>query len=97
MGRGRWIKELVEWDPEVFRKMGIPPEYFRGDSAPKPEDGEKIYMMAGQYEDDPRNETVADHRMLSEGYITVVAHNFDTTDYIEDERLKSLGFEKDFE
>ena len=97
MGKGRWIKELVEWDPEVFRQRGIPPEYFRGENAPKPEEGEKIYMIAGQYQDDPSNGIIADHRMLAEGYITVVAHNMDTTDYIEDERLKSLGFEKDFQ
>lgn len=96
MGRGRWIKELVEWDPEVFIRRGIPPEYFRGENMPHPEEGEKIYMMAGQYEDDPENTISADHRMLSQGYITIVAHNIDTTDMIEDERLKVLGLEKDF-
>ncbi len=96
MGKGRWIKELVEWNPELFLKRGIPPEFFRGEHTPHPEDGEKIFMMAGQYEDDPRNGISADHRMLEEGYITIVAHNLDTTDYIEDERLKSLGIEKDF-
>ena len=96
MGKGRWVKELVEWDPEVFRKRGIPPEYFRGDNEPHPEEGEKIYMMAGQYQDDPGNIISADHRMLAQGYITIVAHNLDSTDYIEDERLKSLGIEKDF-
>ena len=33
---------------------------------------------------------------MKDGYISIVAHNIDTTDYGEVERLASLGFDKDF-
>jgi hypothetical protein len=47
-------------------------------------------MMVGDFEDDPRNTPAADHLLVKEGYISVVAHNIDCTDYQETERLKEL-------
>ena len=52
------------------------------------EDGEDLYMMVGDFEDDPRNTADADHRIMAEGYISITAHNVDSTDYQEIERLK---------
>jgi broad specificity polyphosphatase/5'/3'-nucleotidase SurE len=54
------------------------------------EEGEDLYMMVGDFEDDPRNTAEADHRLVQNGYVSIVAHNVDCTDYEETERLKQL-------
>ena len=59
-------------------------------SDPVLEEGEDLYMMVGDFEDDPRNPEDADHRLIDEGYISVVAHNIDCTDYQETARLKDI-------
>ena len=59
-------------------------------SIPTVEEGEELYMMVGEFEDDPRNPENADHRLVEEGYISVVAHNIDCTDYKETERLNTI-------
>jgi broad specificity polyphosphatase/5'/3'-nucleotidase SurE len=59
-------------------------------SNPVLEEGEELYMMVGDFEDDPRNTPEADHLLVQNGYISVVAHNVDCTDYQEAERLKGL-------
>jgi hypothetical protein len=46
--------------------------------------------MVGEFLDDPQNAENADHRLIQDGYISVVAHNIDCTDYQETERLSSL-------
>ena len=53
-------------------------------------------MMVGTFIDDPGNDSLADHHIMKDGYISIVAHNIDTTDYIEVKRLGSLGFDIDF-
>ena len=65
-------------------------------STPSAEEGEILYMMAGEYEDDPGNIHGADHWFTRDGYISIVAHNIDTTDYGEVSRLKRLGLDTDF-
>lgn len=75
-GKGRWIKEYKEWDVE-----GPTPEL---------EEGEDLYMMVGEFMDDPNNPADADHRFVADGYISIVAHNVDCTDYQELERLRSI-------
>ena len=60
------------------------------------QEGEKLYMMVGTFVDDSGNDPQADHHLIQDGYISMVAHNIDTTDYGEVERLASLGFDKDF-
>jgi broad specificity polyphosphatase/5'/3'-nucleotidase SurE len=54
------------------------------------EEGEELYMMVGDFEDDPRNTPEADHLLVKEGYVSIVAHNVDCTDYQEIERLKKI-------
>ena len=95
-GMGRWIKEFKEWDIAHYAKYGITPEMLGQRSEPQHEEGEDLYMMVGEFLDDPRNPDDADHHLMSEGYVSVVAHNVDNTDYQEVERLRKNNFEKDF-
>ena len=95
-GMGRWIKEFKEWDIAHYAKYGITPEMLGQHSEPQHEEGEDLYMMVGEFLDDPRNPDDADHHLMSEGYVSVVAHNVDNTDYQEVERLRKNNFEKDF-
>jgi 5'-nucleotidase len=95
-GRGRWIKEFKEWDAGHYAKYGITPEMLGQSSHPVLEEGEDLYMMVGEFEDDKENPSDADHHLVNDGYISIVAHNVDCTDYEEVIRLKSTGMDKDF-
>ena len=89
-GMGRWIKEFKEWDVKHYAHYGITPEMLGQSSNPVLEEGEDLYMMVGEFQDDPQNAPDADHHIVRDGYISVVAHNIDCTDYEETERLASL-------
>ena len=89
-GLGRWVREFQEWDVKHYAKYGITPEMLGQSSNPVLEEGEDLYMMVGDFEDDDRNLPDADHRILEDGYISVVAHNIDCTDYQETARLTTL-------
>jgi 5'-nucleotidase len=89
-GMGRWVREFKEWDVQHYAKYGLTPEMLGQSSNPVLEEGEDLYMMVGDFEDDPRNAENADHRLVADGYISVVAHNIDCTDYTETERLGKL-------
>lgn len=95
-GMGRWIREFREWDPSIYKKYGITPEDLGQSSSPKLESGEKLYMMVGDFLDDDRNDSRADHRIMNDGYISIVPDNLDSTDYEEVERLGKTGFDIDF-
>lgn len=95
-GLGRWVKEFKEWDLEHYAKYGITPEMLGQSSTPQLEEGEELYMMVGEFVDDPRNTGEADHRIVANGYISVVAHNVDCTDYQEFARIKEKGLDQDF-
>ncbi len=88
-GMGRWVREFKEWDLSHYSKYGITPEMLGQSSTPVLEEGENLYMMVGDFEDDPRNADNADHRLVAGGYISVVAHNIDCTDYEETKRMAS--------
>lgn len=96
-GKGRWIKEFTEWAPELFRRFGITPEAFGRSTEVELEEGEKLYMMVGEYVDDPRNTEGADHRYMEQGFIAVTPQQVDQTHYPEKERLIRLGFNQDFQ
>ena len=89
-GVGRWIREFQEWDVRHYEKYGITPEMLGQSRNPILEEGEELYMMVGDFEDDPRNQDNADHRLLEDGYISVVAHNIDCTDYEGYKRLSDI-------
>ena len=96
-GLGRWVREFKEWDVEHYRKYGITPELLGQSPNPVVEEGEDLYMMVGDFEDDPRNTAEADHLIVKGGYISLVAHNVDCTDYEELARLKENNFNIDFD
>ena len=89
-GLGRWVREFQEWDAGYYAKYGITPEILGQSSQPTLEDGEELYMMVGDFEDDDRNPENADHRLIKNAYASIVAHNIDSTDYQETSRLASL-------
>lgn len=95
-GQGIWIKEFKPWDPALFASYGITPEMLGQKSQASMEEGEELYVMTGEFADDPCNTHAADHRLMEQGYISITAHNIDTTDYAEMERLKAEGFDSDF-
>ena len=89
-GRGRWVREFKEWDVKHYAKYGLTPEMLGQSSNPVLEEGEDLYMMVGDFEDDPRNTAEADHLLVQNGYVSIVAHNVDCTDYEETSRLSSI-------
>ena len=96
-GRGHWEKEFVEWSVSGFSRWGTAPESMGIPSNPPCEDGESLLMMVGDFVDDtPAEDRLADHHILQDGYISVTAHNVDNGDMLENERLRSLGFDEDF-
>ncbi len=95
-GKGRWVREFKNWDPDIMKHLGITPEALGQPSNTKLEEGETAFVMVGDYIDDPDNQETADHLLMKRKYISIVAHNLDTTDYEEVGRIKSLGFDKDF-
>ena len=89
-GRGDWEKEFSIWDSNKLAHLGVTPELLGLSSEAKKEEGETIYMMTGSFVSDPSNTPLADHLLLEEGYVSVVAHKIDCTDYKETERLEKL-------
>lgn len=86
-GLGRWVREFQQWDSSHYAKYDITPELLGQSSNPTLEDGEELYMMVGDFQDDDRNPSDADHRLIEQGYISIVAHNIDCTDHKETERI----------
>ena len=96
-GLGHWEKEFKPWDAGIFAKRGVRPEDIGQTSAPKVEEGETLYMMVGDFKDDsPKDDFLADHHILADGYISIVAHNINSSDHDEIARLNGLGFNEDF-
>lgn len=89
-GLGRWVREFKTWDTDHYKKYGITPEMLGQSSNPVLEEGEDLYMMVGDFEDDPRNTPEADHLLVKDGYISIVAHNVDCTDYEETQRINTI-------
>lgn len=89
-GYGRWVREFKEWDVRHYEKYGLTPEMLGQSSNPVLEEGEELYMMVGDFENDPRNTPEADHLLVQEGYVSIVAHNVDCTDYEECNRLRTI-------
>ncbi len=95
-GRGHWEREYRDWDIKKITYIGVDPEVIaEADKTPVGE-GEKTYMMVGEFVDDETGTCDGDHRLMEQGWITIVPEKLDTTDYKELERLQSLGFDKKF-
>lgn len=87
-GIAHWVKEFRPYDYDIFDKIGITPADMGIAGFPKVESGETVYVMMGDYKEDPRNDAESDCVLLSQGYITISVHNIDSTDYTELERLR---------
>ena len=57
--------------------------------------GKHYFWMVGEFEDQEAvGATDADHHIVGHGYVSIVPHRVDTTDYEELERLRDLwGFD----
>ena len=96
-GLGHWEKEFKPWDAGIFAQRVVRPEDIGQTSAPKAEEGETLYMMVGEFKDDsPKDDILADHHILADGYISIVAHNINSSDHNEIARLNGLGFNEEF-
>lgn len=85
MGRGRWVKEfrsLDEAEAIAASLNGAP----TGDPSEKP--AEKMYKLVGNFNSDTDNSSDADHLLTDNGYVSIVPHTIDSTDY---EQLKILS------
>lgn len=85
MGRGRWVKEfrsLDEAEAIAASLNGAP----TGDPSEKP--AVKMYKLEGNFCSDTDNSADADHLLTDDGYVSIVPHTIDSTDY---EQLKILS------
>lgn len=85
MGRGRWVKEfrsLDEAEAIAATLNGAP----TGDPSEKP--AVKMYKLVGNFSSDTDNSADADHLLTDDGYVSIVPHTIDSTDY---EQLKILS------
>lgn len=85
MGRGRWVKEfrsLDEAEAIAASLNGAP----TGDPSEKP--AVKMYKLVGNFSSDADNSADADHLLTDSGYVSIVPHTIDSTDY---EQLKILS------
>ena len=60
------------------------------------QDEDGSYRMSGDIEDNKVNTTRPDHRHMVDGWITIVPHRVDNTDYGEFERMRAAGLDADF-
>jgi len=86
MGYGHWEREYRPYR-EFLAEQGRTPDREAQAYLDSLEPEEEVYVMAGDFIDNPVNAEAADHRMLSAGYVTVTPHNIDNTDRPQ---LKSL-------
>lgn len=89
MGRGRWVKEfrsLDEAEAIAASLNGAP----TGDPSEKP--AEKMYKLVGNFSSDADNSTDADHLLTDNGYVSIVPHTIDSTDYEQLRILSEVAF-----
>lgn len=85
MGRGRWVKEFSSLDDAeaIAASLNGAPT---GDPSEKP--AVKMYKLVGNFSSDADNSADADHLLTDNGYVSIVPHTIDSTDY---EQLKILS------
>lgn len=89
-GRGHWVREFQEWDIERLKGYFVHEGLAVPVSDPPLEEGEKAYMMIGDFIDDEPDTADADHRLNNEGWITITPNNLDRTDFDDLARLNAL-------
>ena len=85
-GRGHWVREFQDWDLDRLQKYEASGFSLAG-SLPPREEGERAYMMIGDFINDDAGASDADHVLNDEGWITITPNNVDRTDYNDLERL----------
>lgn len=95
-GSGHWEREFIAYDPTLLERNGIDPDMFGPRYAPAREEGEELYMMGGEFKDDSGDDALADHHVMTEGYVAICAHNVLNSDVREINRLRGLGMDRDF-
>lgn len=95
-GKGIWIKEFKPWSTDLDHKLSPVPLIQKFEEQTIADKDEDLYVMVGEFLDDQNNSPLADHHLMAKGYISVTAHNVDTSDYEEISRLKESGFDVDF-
>ena len=97
-GMGHWEREFQHWDEDFCNRLGIKAEaYSLVNLEAKAEDGEEMFVMVGDFIDDPRNTPGADHHLMAQGYISVTAHQLLSCDEAECEKLRKAGLDADFQ
>ena len=89
MGRGRWVKEfrsLDEAEAIAASLNGAP----TGDPSEKP--AVKMYKLVGNFSSDTDNSADADHLLTDNGYVSIVPHTIDSTDYDQLTILSEVAF-----
>ena len=92
----RWENEFIPYDERLFRMKVLSMMGRELPEFPAPEDGEELFMMAGDIVNDSVNDPEADINLLAQGYATISCHQLLSHDLAENARLKELGFETDF-
>lgn len=86
MGKAHWEKEYRDYQ-EFLDERGLKPSAEDLAYVAAKEDGEEIYVMAGDFTSNPGNTDSADHLLLEQGWITITPECIDNTDYNEYKRL----------
>lgn len=86
MGMAHWEREYRDYQ-EFVQEKGFQPAPADLDYVRNKEDGEDIYVMAGDFTSNCGNIASADHLLLAQGYVTVTPHTIDNTDHNEYQRL----------
>lgn len=89
-GIQHWDKEFRPYDPSLFNKYGVTPAEVGLIRIPEIEPDEKVFVMAGDMVNDPRNTPDCDNLLLQNGFIAISLLTIDSTDYEELERVKKI-------
>lgn len=93
MGMVHWEREYQPYY-EYMQSKSIPISAQSQQYMDNAEEGESIYIMAGDMTDNGFDDVNADHRALAQGYITITPHNIDNSDYSRIQDLsKVFGIE----
>lgn len=82
MGFGHWENEYCDY-ADFIRQRGLTPPPEDIAYVENRQEGESIYIMAGDFISNYGNVSSADHLLLEQGYVTVTPQNIDNTDYNE--------------
>lgn len=89
MGMGHWEKEYQDYAAFLERK-GRTPDAEAQAYLDNAEEGEAIYVMAGDFISNEGNYEPADHLELEKGWVTITPENINNSDFEEIERLCAI-------